>query len=206
MTGTYYKNSQTNGMFQIKTTTNLKPRGGQTVYFGGSAGAIATVAPGVPTAQLVGWAMIQPVTWAQQAAGTAHKPVFQPLSTGQYAKTRAGQYIMLGQSSYIAGLANTLLVNPAGDSGSRRSINTKVRWDRSFKVTSINYITGALSGSAKTYYWRDQSAAAVHPEVLVSTQQDHVVVPNISRTIPGEFTLSETGQKPTNKKYPGKTD
>lgn len=200
MAGTTYKT----GLFRM-TSATVREKGGVIVGFAGQTVGVVTAKTvlGVPSGQKVGTVVPHGESLATMAAGTNTSSAFKPYSAGNYAKTNTGEYIMLGQSTKIAGVANNLFRNPAGDAGNRKSINVKAAMDRSYAVTAISYITGALSGSAKTYYWRKMDAALTHPAVAVA-QQDHVVVPNITRAIPGEFTISETGKTPTNKDYDAK--
>jgi hypothetical protein len=202
MGGVAYKT----GIFRM-TSSTIREKGGIVINFAGQVvGPVtAKVDLGLPAGQKIGVTVTASETLATIAGDTDSRATFRPYLAGTYAGQVAGEYVIVQANTKIAGVASTLLKNSAGD-WKRNSINTKKPYGRARKVTAINYITGALTSSAKTYYWHALSAAAKHPETVVTTQQDHAAIPNITRAIPGEFTISQTGATPTSKDYDAKTD
>ena len=202
MAGTLIKSN----VYLIKAGT-ARYTGGMVIAQAGTPVAPVTtqVTLGLPSGQKIGTSVTNAETNATIAGDTDSRATYKPYSAGTYAGNYAGQYVIVQANSQLAGVASTLLKNPAGEY-KRNSINTTKPYNRSMNVSAINYITGALTSSAKTYYWRSMSAAASHPETGVTTQVDQATVPNITRAIPGEFTISETGKIPTNKDYDAKTD
>jgi len=127
-----------------------------------------------------------PETDATIAAGTDSKGVYQPL-TGDYAKTRAEQYVVQGATTKIAGQAYANGVFTNADKGFGR-YPQPIESRRTIHISDWSYITGAatITGVTNDSFGSDNAARP-------------------TRSIPGELVVMRTGKTPTQSDYAEKT-
>lgn len=127
-----------------------------------------------------------PETDATIAAGTDSAGTYKPVA-GDFAKTRAQQYVVQGATSHIAGQSYANGVFTSADKGQGR-YPKPVENVRTIHITDWSYKTGAatVSGLTTDDFGNDNSARP-------------------TRSVPGELVVMETGAIPTQKDYAEKT-
>jgi len=129
-----------------------------------------------------------PETLATIAAGTDTKSTFKAYSAGNFAKMVAGDYIIRGVTTKLAGVANNNQIKFGSDFG-RKSIHfsenrtTSFLYAWTFTANKDGQPTFATTYTNRGAYFQNDDAARP------------------TRAIPGEFTYMETGNEATNKDY-----
>jgi hypothetical protein len=136
----------------------------------------------------------EPETLATIKAGTDSRATFQPYAAGTYAYYDKSKFLIFGYSgtNTISGVSNTKLAFPSSDSV-RKGIQ-KVESYRTLHQSSWDRTTGVAGTQTTTLDWAG---------VVSTDSTDHAARP--TRTVPGEFTILETGKHASNKDYPAKT-
>ena len=174
--------------YQKIITANPYRNRGATVFYGGNV-PVTSTNPNVT--KVMGRADLGAGSrkHGSQIVASTTTGVGKALTLGDLAKMTKGRYIIMGKTDFVAGLANTALNRPA--SGQPK---TSVHFAESNRTTrqitaGYNYVTGRFLVTpqpANDSFGQDQSA-------------------RVSRAIPGEFQVIETGKSVKLKDYPLKT-
>ena len=133
-----------------------------------------------------------PETLATIAGGTDTRPTFKPYSAGNFAKMVAGDYIIRGVTTKLAGVSG----------------NNQIKFGSDFGRKSIHFTENRTTTFLSVWTWTaDKDGQPTYTFTVVNRgayfQNDDAAKP--TRAIPGEFTFMETGATPTNKDYPAIT-
>lgn len=116
-----------------------------------------------------------------------------------WAKMVPGEYVILGYSSKLGGVANSVIASSAGDYPDGNKTICASQRTMTIEASNWNWVTGkpgSVSGVANTWW----SISATNN----SATADEEARP--TRSVPGELTVLETGKTPTQKDYKALTD
>lgn len=197
-------------------TANAYKNNSATVVYGGNVPSNSTVVTNAPGLTVVGFrggkvgsSVPEAHTDANIAGGTYRRGTYKPYSAGNYGLQVAGQYVMMGQSTHLAGVANTTLQSCANNGfriGVKRVRGIRTSWTSAWSWTAPSGTNAHGENTLKVTYTATKATHNYSNDGTVGNTNefgsDAEAAP--TRAVPGEFTYAEGkgGGLPTQRDYP----